>query len=678
MTTQAGRDRSLGGCGTCRSRHTKCDETKPAPCKVCVMSNVPCRGYDIRLRFIQYQGENEPPETNALRFRRPLFTESQRKAMNNTLIRSFGDIDPNQALLQLDEESLLEQPFYPLSRGPFGVFPAQSLQPSPPENALSQPENPIPPPEPCIPDADSIEQPYTVSDETIDLLDSLPLDFSLNNELDESALLDPESISFVDSLLFPEINANDLISRPYNVPDTVPTPQVQHRIPSPRLFYPIHQSSRLPEDSWFLLANYRDRVIPLLAPLNTTKKSPWHHLIFPCAMTTLAEITMGGTISYARSSLLYILLATSATHVQLASSSPAGELSAITIQYYKQRAWHDLKCCLQKEVSSPVKRAKYKDVLMALISMAILNVFEEDADSLLASLLITEEYIKRKGLTKPTLSRKNRLLHHCYAYLRIINESIILSDMSTDPFQDLGVVPDPTSTSQASRFRISQWTDPPDFAMTQSKPLELGQHDLHLEYPGRWDLTMYPEIFGIPESLLYLISHVTRLGNERDLLLTSMSRPPGDCDPSAPNARDFLVRAKLLEKHISRWDPKQGVESGSPSSNTVMMLAMQKALLIFFYRRFYDVEASVLQDEVRQVRDLLRRSRAASDRNVHMIWPGFIAACEALTPDLQEFFRGWFLDGFRDTGLPSFEMARSIAESIWTSDRALQWPEVVR
>lgn len=252
----------------------------------------------------------------------------------------------------------------------------------------------------------------------------------------------------------------------------------------------------------------------------------------------------------------------------------------------------------------------------------------------------------------------------------------MFSDGSTDPFHDLGMMQDPILTTKAPRFRISRWSDTPDFGLATVKSIELGQLDLHLEHPARWDLTMYPEIFGIPEFFLNLMSHITRLGNERDLLMSDHLDGGG---PS-PNTRDLLLRAKLVEEHICRWDPANDPESNS--HNLPMILAMQKALLIFFYRRFYDVQATTLQHEVRQVRDLLLTSKRAS-HNAYMIWPGFIAACEALGSDLQDYYREWFTDCFRNTGLPSYQVARSIAESIWESGnaregRSLQWPDVVR
>ncbi|KAH8424022.1 fungal specific transcription factor domain-containing protein [Aspergillus melleus] len=610
---------------------------------------------------------------NTSRFRRPLFTESQRKGLNSSLVRSLRNVDPGHALSELDEQAIEAQPAdYPLSRGPFGVFPVQTTKFNHSPTSISTDTTPVTDSQVLM--NDLVDPALADAGETASILDPATFELGVDDALEDSTVLDHDPISLAGSLLLHDIGSEDSVARLYETYENTHFDALDGPIPFHSFLFPNPQGSRFPGDSWLLLANYRDKVVPLLSPLNPSAKSPWHHLILPCAMNTMAEMTMGGTTSHARSALLHALLATSASHIQLSSFTSPEDSWNLTSHYYKQRARHDLRRCLQEEASSRVKKAKYKDILMALLSMAILNVFDADADSLLACLLVTEKYISRKGLSKPSLSRKARLLHHCYAYLRIFNESVVLSDVSTDPFHDLGVALDPVSTAKAPRFRISRWSDTPDFALATVKSIELGHHDLHLEHPARWDLTMYPEIFGIPESFLSLMSHVTRLGNERDLLMS------GRLDGPSPNTRDFLLRAKLVEEHICRWDPAQDPESSS--QNLPMMLAMQKALLIFFYRRFYDVQTTTLQQEVREVRDLLLTSKTAS-HNVYMIWPGFIAACEALGPDLQDYYRGWFTDCFRNTGLPSFQVAKSIAESIWTSgrggqERSLQWPDVVR
>lgn len=280
--------------------------------------------------------------------------------MSLSINRSFRGTDPTQALVELDEQSLIAQPEeYPLCRGPFGVFqlqPALSINPCSIPPANSSPR-------------DTIEQPITMSESTVEFFDSISLDFALADVIDDSALFSDNISPCTDSHLMPDANA---IAMNNDEEDSYFQQMQDFALqinPSPLL----SNTSPLSEDSWPLLANYRDRVIPLLAPLNTNEKSPWHHIVLPCAMNTMAEMAMGGSTSHARIALLYVLLATSATHVQLSSSSiPKG--SGHAVAYYKQRARHELKKCLQKEASASHKIAKYKDVLMALISMAILNV----------------------------------------------------------------------------------------------------------------------------------------------------------------------------------------------------------------------------------------------------------------------------------------------------------------
>lgn len=305
-----------------------------------------------------------------------------------------------------------------------------------------------------------------------------------------------------------------------------------------------------------------------------------------------------------------------------------------------------------------------------------LQVFQGEPDKLLACLLIAERYIRTKGLTKRRLSRKVRLLHHCYAYLRIINETVLLPDIVTDEEHELRSILDAPGPPSEAPLRITKWMVVPDFGLSTVKDLQLGQNDLHLEFPGRWDLTMYPEIFGIPESFVGLVSHITRLGNERDRLLNGT---PAN-DEQTPTMRDFLLRAKLLDKHVCRWEPPSG-------PHHFMFCAMQKALSVFFYRRVYDVDVTTLQHSVRQVRDLLTQSQTwyteSGQRAVYAVWPAFVTACEALSPDLQEFFQTWFQQGFQQSGLASFRLAGSIVQDVWGNraqerGKAVHWPDIMR
>lgn len=139
----------------------------------------------------------------------------------------------------------------------------------------------------------------------------------------------------------------------------------------PNLPLSNNSAVHLTDDSWFLLSNYRDNLIPLLCPLNLYQKSSWHHIILPMAMNTMAQMMMGGSVSFACSALLYSLLATSALHLQ---GEFPGDYIESSAEFYQKHARPDLRQCFQKEVNAAPKRTKYKEVLMAILATATLFV----------------------------------------------------------------------------------------------------------------------------------------------------------------------------------------------------------------------------------------------------------------------------------------------------------------
>ncbi|KAK4624180.1 hypothetical protein CLAFUW4_06293 [Fulvia fulva] len=77
-----------------------------------------------------------------------------------------------------------------------------------------------------------------------------------------------------------------------------------------------------------------------------------------------------------------------------------------------------------------------------------------------------------------------------------------------------------------------------------------------------------------------------------------------------------------------------------------LMDATHQAVGSYFYRRIYSMDAGVLQRYVADVRDSLRSFECANPEKgfatVRLIWPAYIAACEAETPELRAFFAQWF------------------------------------
>lgn len=250
--------------------------------------------------------------------------------MSACLAKSMRRSNPTRALVELEEESL-GMTDTSLSKGPFGVF---QLFETP--GTVSNNES-----------SDSNEPPLTPVMEAIDSLEQTD-EVCLGRDVFASQLA-----------IDPILGSQDV---DYSLDST--------RLEDPWLFPSLSFPMNSSPDSWELLSHYRDRVVPLVSPLNVHGKSPWLHLILPAAMNVLAEMTMGSTVSAARSALLNAALATSALHRR----SSAGEYWEMTAAYYQKQAQKDLLHCFKNEVGCTPKRVKYKDVLMAVVTLATYSV----------------------------------------------------------------------------------------------------------------------------------------------------------------------------------------------------------------------------------------------------------------------------------------------------------------
>lgn len=310
-------------------------------------------------------------------------------------------------------------------------------------------------------------------------------------------------------------------------------------------------------------------------------------------------------------------------------------------------------------------------------------------------LLQAERFISANGFKNSTLSLKRRTLHHCYAYMRIMTETTSVADGLDMGFPTASGIFD-TEDSANTDFRISPDATFAENILDIEKDPTVAQRDLHLAIPGHWSLTLFPEMYGVAERFLMLLSQVTRLANERDLSMIQGRR-----DGVLLNLRDFWIYAKALEKgiHLLLSSFASGHETSTFSEEedtthvevtNARTQAMYTALLIFFHRRVYDLDAAMLQHEVSAVQDALIRSQQneashGGGNPAALIWPAFIAACEAVSSEAQMFFSSWFDACFTATGLASASIAKRVSEMIWAEKRELgrngqccSWPEVLR
>ncbi|GJC79608.1 arginine metabolism regulation protein II [Colletotrichum liriopes] len=246
------------------------------------------------------------------------------------------------------------------------------------------------------------------------------------------------------------------------------------------------------------------------------------------------------------------------------------------------------------------------------------------------------------------------------------------------------------------KFRIAEDALGADLDLAREKPAEVGYSDIHLDISGHWPATMYPDIYGVPESLMTLLSQTISFANEK-LKLEAIAM----YDPRV--SMSMTRHIKQLEQNIWSWSLESMDMKSGPSRPRELVtkdtrlvdhpiiksltLAMHQALIIYFYRRVYNMSAMVIQDSVRKTLDYiqpcLEETSDDHDFAASIGWAGFVAACEATTPDLQERGRK-VLEAIDNNGVIfGTDKPSTLAQSVWdrrkeTGDWTLSWPDIMR
>lgn len=234
-----------------------------------------------------------------------------------------------------------------------------------------------------------------------------------------------------------------------------------------------------------------------------------------------------------------------------------------------------------------------------------------------------------------------------------------------------------------------------DLDTLRDKPDEVGYYDIHLDVSGHWPLTLYPDIYGIPESLMTLHSQTISLVNEKPKLDAAALTNPA-------KSIALTQHIRTLEQQIWSWKMQEsGIPEGPerPDSlvtvetpfydkpdNKLLVLAIHEAVIIYFYRRVYNMSAMMLQDRVQKTLDYIQPyieiGNYDQDFSISVGWAVFIASCEAVTQVLQERAMECLeaMDGhgvFIEASEPS-----SIVKTVWeqrrqSGDFTFSWPDIM-
>jgi arginine metabolism regulation protein II len=237
-------------------------------------------------------------------------------------------------------------------------------------------------------------------------------------------------------------------------------------------------------------------------------------------------------------------------------------------------------------------------------------------------------------------------------------------------------------------FRLPNNDTEHDLGCHTEKSDELGYDDIHLELLGAWKKSLFQEMYGVPELLMGLLSQTVRLANEQELLHRDT-----ELDPDI--VMTLNRRTKLLEQSILSWKAPEDMVSPQAGCKASLMdtqkanaayhsaTALHQALVLFYYRRVHNINALMLQDTVRKViksAELAEEAAMNSNRNYEasLLWPIFIASCEAVDTDLQKILHEWLLSTGNRTHIPLFAAAADTAQRVWElrqerQDYTLSW-----
>ncbi|KAE8146812.1 fungal-specific transcription factor domain-containing protein [Aspergillus avenaceus] len=701
------RTHTLGGCQTCRRRHVKCDQLQPS-CLTCQAFGVPCEGYSTEIRWMSSKTHSrvphpkkrdaEKPAGKVHGTRRHLYTEKSRASMSTALTADLASSTVDALLLEVDSKSKEVEcsSAGDAAVGPFGVLKLDpSVSTDHPQHVSSEKTSqehdtgrPADEGLEVDPLLSSVTDPLLGADEFLHWADLFGLGSDLmsglaSGDLDQGG----HGHNFYSSMCRSALDdvshdAQDYTLSVYEI-DSLPQQMGVDLVSPP---------SDILADSPFLLKHFQDNVIGQMMTLPVGQKSPWKILHIPTAVLTLSDLTyLGGQgLNHAKLANFYSLLACSAHHLSVNSNyeSPhsAEHWKQITHHTY-HRAKDHIQQSLKLEINGP-KKAKYKDQLMAISAMAAFAILSGHQKDARCYMIDAERLMRLRGLSKREISRKARVLHHIYTWIRIVGESTyILHDYTPSAafieafnhhFQPRD---DALSQENCRRSGLDARLD--DFLLMQPrqsdsdldidapKEREVALQDIHLEDSRRWVDTLYSEIYGIPETWLSLVSQTTRLANVMDTLVVSGSLKKS-MNPEAWEA--LQRRATRLENMICTFNSDRMRGGDEPSANPSgphahMLRALNTALVIFFYRRIRNVHPSILQSHVDEVIAALKDFDAALTQ--HQVpgpgtaWPAFMAGCEAIAPSKRDTLLRWIEKGGAQSGFAGFSIAKEVVTAVW-------------
>ncbi|KAG7195060.1 uncharacterized protein KQ657_004174 [Scheffersomyces spartinae] len=456
----------------------------------------------------------------------------------------------------------------------------------------------------------------------------------------------------------------------------------------------------------FLLNYYVTQVADLMTVIPLTE-NPWKTIYFPRALMAIGELGALGKTSVAKNALLNALLAVSAFNLQ--SKFPKNSDS---MKYYlnlgirlRNQASLFVKKLLgsgssaQAGVDRCVANEKYKDILCAVMSMISVDLVWGTMQDTNFYITWCGKVIHTKMITKKKLSTKARILHRIFSSMKLIQDSTCLDIESIK--NDYEVINEIGYDVNGDKY-VNNPKNKIEFIVSYSKsnsknttPLFVNKKLINTK---KYDENFATDaLYGLPNSLIILFTEIVQLLRTKIYHEQELGTKPANMEQ-----RIKKLHSKLHQWNLD-WDlykgPQENLRDINLSENADdekvfyspiheatyhHIVSFYHALTIYFDRLITNVQPELLQVAVEKtlyhlnsIQKLIAKNEAAI---VPLFWQGFIAGCEATTPQLQQSFKKWGADIALYLG--SYWGARQIMLEVWRrkgfNDDRSDWVSVIR
>ncbi|KAE8420668.1 fungal-specific transcription factor domain-containing protein [Aspergillus pseudocaelatus] len=440
-----------------------------------------------------------------------------------------------------------------------------------------------------------------------------------------------------------------------------------------------------------LLKHFQRRVIPQMAVVHLSKKSPWDIVNMPAVLLTWGALTIMNceAVTHASQAHLYSLLACSAIDL---AANPSTDKMGFPAEYWEelaQRCYGEAKSHIRISLSEETggsRKAKLKDQLMALYGMIKFAVFSGQSRDARCYLVDAERLLRVRGLPKRRISRRMRPLLNVYTWLRIAGESTYVLHDYTFSTSSLSIFnlhcqsKGPTASRERPMPRYTQGVVRlDDFLYIESSDTDLNIDeikcrraditDIHLQDSRKSTETLGKQVYGIPEIWLSLLSQTTRLANIMDTLRSARNT---EIMISCNTYQALQERTSRLEGVIHAYTARETEPNHrreQTADDTFILRALNSTLIIFFHRRVRRTYPAILEREVERVITSLlafhRRLKVEDPLGLGTLWPLFIAGCEAITDKQREPIRYLLEKSNLMSGLAPFKIASDLVTEVW-------------